>query len=189
MKNNRGFICAAYGCHASIDEHKIIHGKQYGFCKDHIGILDNGSTMTLLEVIGNTKQDIIGLKNMINFDKIGYSESEFHNTIQFLFSLGEIEHDGSILVTRESKTSCKFHGCKLKRRDGSQYCSNHKNLPAIETIDAILDCIKFLPKPAKQIGREVNIKSDKIKTALHQLLKFGYVIKEKRGVTNYYMCR
>lgn len=189
MASKKGFICAAYACHNQVSVYKSIKDVRFGFCDTHRHLLDNGSTMTILEIIGSTKQDIMGLKSMVNFSNTGYTEAEFDNTVQYLFGLGEIEHSGSILITKESRHTCEFHGCKLKKRAGSCYCSNHKNLPSLEVVDGILSSVRCTPKTSKQISDEVKTKADRVKAALYQLIKFGYILKEKRGVTNYYLGR
>lgn len=189
MANYKGFICSAYGCNKPEELHKVINEYRRGFCRDHINLLDNGSTMTIIEIISNTKQDLLALKNMINFDTAGYSESEFDNTMKYLMSNGDIKHNGSILITSEDEDCCEFFGCKLKKRQNSEYCSNHKSLPPVSKVKLILESIKFHPKTSKQIAIETDVKQDRVRASLHQLVKFGYTFKEKRGVTNYYMRR
>lgn len=181
-------LCAAYNCHKEGLFERIIDGMSYLFCKEHRDLLNHSRAATILEVISMSKMTVKDLFNRINFDNCGYTENHLYNTLAYLIDSGYLELIDGFLVTIESKNNCSFPGCVSKKRDDSIYCSNHKNMPSPLQVNMVMDFIGSKVRNAREISYGVGLSIKRAKSVLHQLIKFGYVNKEKRGATNYYFC-
>lgn len=186
---NNSRICNAYKCSAEATTSRIIDGSLFWFCDNHQTVLGHGKSAIIIDVVASEKLNPTTILRRFNFKVAGFTKEDLFSTIDYLLSIGEIvDVDGNYFISNHQQ-KCKFYGCNLHKHKDFQYCSNHKNLPPMDQVDIIMNTVRDSPKNAAIIEFETNIDIKIVKSILFQLIKFGLVQKEKKGVTNYYIQR
>jgi Zn-finger protein len=189
VRKNNFKICAAYKCRNEALIPRRIDGHTFYFCPNHLNVLDHGKTSVILDIISSEKLNDTTILKRFNFSTVGFNEDELFSTIGYLESVKEVKKIGGFFYVSGYENNCEFYGCQLRKHNGYNYCSNHKNLPSMSFVDAVIKASKSFPKNAFQIEGETGIDIKIVKSILFQLVKFGYTMKEKKGVTNYYICK
>lgn len=188
-RKNTHRVCNAYKCTEEATIPRPLDGTIFWFCKNHTNILNHNKSAVIMDVISSEKLNSETILRRFNFKNSGFTQQDLFSTIEYLKSIDEVNIvDGCYFITGY-ENNCEFYGCKLKKHKGYCYCSNHKNLPKMNYVDEVMNVIRNNPKNAAQIEFETNIDLKIVKSILFQLVKFGYTIKEKKGVTNYYIGR
>lgn len=186
MRNKNLPVCAAYNCSKSGCTNVVIDGAGYIFCEDHTGVLNHFRAGVVLELISSLQLDFTLLCSRINFNNAGYSKDLLYNTILHLLKIGAIEIKNGFFVNKGLFDTCEFPGCRLKKKNHDTYCLNHKKMPTLEVIEKFIQFLENDPQSYKSIKLFMGMESKPVRSLLFQLIKFGYIDKRKRGVTNYY---
>lgn len=172
MRVGDRFICDAYDCTNQSTSKNIIDGQLFTFCNDHAGCLNHSRAEVIIRMIAETSSTKLDIIYSFNYNICGFGKSFVSRTLDELVSSKKTSlKDGCYSIAKD-ESSCKFPGCRYGR-SGEDYCSWHKSMPPVITVNMCYNTITGEPLSISQVSERTGENNAVVESVLKRMAKNG----------------